>query len=154
MAATALATPTLAPGDAAALGQAEARLAYHLGRAEALHEGLARAVDGPCPRFATRAGWDEYLAGLRDQGVTFAAHLSEAWREAKAAGDPVLQLRVKAARRRLLVGDPLRLARKVTACAWQNGSALDAWHLWQAASAEVASRRRQVAREADLAVAP
>lgn len=39
--------------------------------------------------------------------MTFAAHLDEAWREAKRAEDAELRARVKAAKRRMLIGDPV-----------------------------------------------
>lgn len=130
---------------------AAARLGFHLARAAALREALAPVVYGPCPRFSTRAAWDAYLAGLVEEGVTFAAHLDEAWREAKASGDEQLRTRVKTARREMLVGNPVQLVGKLTSCAWRNGSSVDAWGLWRRASEEVRVRRQEVAREAAAA---
>lgn len=134
------------PADRAA---AEARLAFHLARAEALHQALAPVVYGPCPQLSSRAAWDVHLAELVDEGVTFAAHLDEAWREAKRADDAGLRARVKATKRRLLTGDPVGLVTKLTRCAWRNGSVLDVVAVWRRAAAEVPDRRRQVAREAE-----
>lgn len=153
----ALALPSAAAeGPAAPEGsaarRAEARLAFHLARAEALREALAPDVYGPCRRFESPAAWNRYLAGLVDQGITFVAHLEEAWREAKRADDPALRARVKAARRRMLVGDPVRLVRKLVSCAARNGSPLDLWTLWTRAAAEEPRRRGEVARQADLAL--
>ena len=87
---------------------------------------------------------------LVDHGVTFTAHLNEAWSEAKTGGDQ-LRGRVKAARREWLVGNPTRLVGKLTRCAWRNGSPLDPWRLWREVSAQVPDRRREVAHAADLA---
>lgn len=149
-----LAAPGPAATDASALAQAQARIDFHLTEAEALREALAPVLTGPCPRFPTPAAWDVFLARLVDRGVTFVAHLDEAWREAKTGGDD-LRRRVKAARRELLAGgDPRRLVGKLTRCAWRNGSPLDPWSLWREVSAQVADRRREVARAADLVVLP
>lgn len=150
VAGAALALPGPGGADPSSTPQAEVRVAFHLAEAEALHEALAPVVTGPCPRFPTPAAWDAYLETLRDQGVTFAAHLDEAWREAKSGGDD-LRRRVKAARREWLVGNPTRLVGKLTRCAWRNGSPLDPWRLWREVSAQVPDRRREVARAADLA---
>ncbi len=132
--------------------RAEERVAFHLARAEALRDALAPLVYGPCQRFPTRTAWDSYLATHVDQGVTFSAHLDEAWLVAKTAGDPELKARVKAARRRMLFGNPIQLIGKLVSCAWQNDSPLDAWGLWRRASAQATRRRQEVAREADLAI--
>ncbi len=132
--------------------QAEERVAFHLARAEAIHDVLAPLVNGPCQRFPTRTAWDSYLATHVDQGVTFSAHLDEAWLDAKTAGDPELKAQVKSARRRMLVGNPVQLIGKLLNCAWQNGAPLDAWGLWRRASAQATRRRQEVAREADLAI--
>jgi hypothetical protein len=138
-----------APGRPPADRAAEARLAFHLGRAEALYQALAPAVHGPCPRLPDRAAWDAHLAVLVDEGVTFAAHLDEAWREAKRADDAGLRARVKATKRRLLAGDAVGLVTKLTRCAWRHGSVLDVVAVWRRAAAEVPERRRQVARDAE-----
>jgi hypothetical protein len=143
------AAPGRLPADRAA---AEARVAFHLARAEALHRALAPAVYGPCPRLPGRAAWDAHLAALVDEGVTFAAHLAEAWREAKRADDAELRLRVKATKRRLLTGDPVALVTKLSRCAWNHGSVLDVMAVWRRAADEVPGRRRQVAREAERIV--
>ncbi len=146
-----LAAPAAGLPDTAAR-QAEERVAFHLARAEALHDALAPLVYGPCQHFPTRAAWENYLATHVDQGVTFSAHLDEAWLEAKTVHDPELKARVKAARRRMLVGNPIQLIGKLVSCAWQNDSPLDAWGLWRRASREATRRRQEVAREADLAI--
>jgi len=130
-------------------GAGEARVAFHLARAETLHQALAPAVHGPCPQLPGRAAWEAHLAALVDEGVTFAAHLAEAWREAKRADDAGLRARVKATMRRLLTGDPVALVTKLTRCAWRHGSVLDVVGVWRRAAAEVPERRRQVAREAE-----
>jgi hypothetical protein len=144
------ADPDRPPADRAA---AEGRTVFHLARAEALHRALAPAVHGPCPRLPGRAAWDAHLAALVDEGVTLAAHLAEAWREAKRADDAELRARVKATKRRLLTGDPVALVTKLTRCAWHHGSVLDVVAVWRHAAAEVPERRRQVAREA-VRIAP
>ncbi len=134
------------PADRAA---GEARVAFHLARAEALHQALAPAVHGPCPQLPGRAAWEAHLAALVDEGVTLAAHLAEAWREGKRTDDAGLRARVKATKRRLLTGDPVALVTKLTRCAWRHGSVLDVVGVWRRAAAEVPERRRQVAREAE-----
>lgn len=142
------------PGAVLAAGPAapgaEARLGFHLARAAALRDTLAPFVYGPCPRFPSRAAWDSYLAGRVDEGVTLAAHLDEAWREAKASGDQTLQARVKAEKRQMLVGNPVQLVGKLTTCAWKNGSSVDPMGLWKRATDDV-RRRAELAREAEQA---
>ncbi len=132
--------------------RAAERVAFHLARAEAIHHELSPLVDRPCQRFPTRTAWENYLATRTDQGVTFSAHLDEAWLVAKTAGDSGLKARVEAARRRMLVGNPIQLVGKLLSCAWHNGTTLDAWSLWRRASAQATRRRQEVAREADLAI--
>jgi hypothetical protein len=133
--------------------RAGARVAFHLARAAALRDALAPDVYGPCRTFPSPAAWERYLDGLLEEGVTFAAHLDEAWRNAKRSGDPDLGERVKAAKRRMLVGDPVRLVAKLKTCAWRNGAPLDLMGLWRRAVAEVPGRRQDVAHDAD-AIAP
>ncbi|MGH7268347.1 MAG: hypothetical protein ACREMB_26305 [Candidatus Rokuibacteriota bacterium] len=146
-----LAASAFAEGPGAPAAGAEARLRFHLARAATLRETLAPFVYGPCPEFPSRTAWESHLAGRVAQGVTFAAHLDEAWREAKASGDRELQARVKAVKRGMLVGNPVQLVGKLTSCAWKNGASLDPWGLWKRATEEVRRRRVELAREAERA---
>lgn len=152
----ALAALLLVPRPGAADGpdpRAEARSAFHLENAQGLYQRWGPAVYEPCRRFPTPAAWDAHVDAIVDHGITFAAHLGEAWEAAKATRDEAVQARVKAARRQMLRGNPVGLVTKFSHCAMRNGSTFNLFGLWRHVVAEVPRRREAVAREAE-AVTP
>jgi hypothetical protein len=140
--------PAAAGPDRAGAARVEARVGFHLERAEVLREALAAVAYGPCRRLASPAAWDAYLASLVDEGMTLVAHLDEATREAKRSGDAALRARVAATKRRFIPPDPAGVVARLARCARQNGAVLDTRAHWERVTAEIPGRRLAVAREA------
>ncbi len=135
----------LLPGAASAGAPdgARARVDHHLRQAESLMQRVAALLARDCPRFATPAEWDAYLAAEVDTVILLMAHLQEAWREAKTTEDNEVRQAAKAPRRRAGEGRPL--LEKLQACAEQNGSSVSAFGLYWRIRQEVPKRQALIA---------
>jgi hypothetical protein len=137
-----VADPAAGAGDLSA-DAARVRVAHHLQEADALARQFERVVTDDCPRFATRAEWDDYVEGTVDRVVLLAAHIEQAWVEAKRTGDDDVRREAKAPRKRL---DQARLlVEKLQACADGHGTGLPTAALLRRVEREIPERQVEIA---------
>src|SRR5712691_5319096 len=122
-----------APGDV------RARVDYHVRQATELAEHFDTVIKGQCPRFASSGDWQAYVDGEIDRMVLLAAHVEQAWVEAKTTPDDDVRRAAKAPRKRL--GDAGPLVDKLQVCAANNGATLSPGGVWQRIDREVPRRQ-------------
>jgi len=135
-----LATSALA---ADAPGDVRSRVDYHVRQATELAEHFDTVIRGQCPRFASSGEWQAYADGEIDRMVLLAAHVEQAWVEAKSTPDDNVRRAAKAPRRRL--GEARPLLDKLQACAADNGATFETGSVWQRIDREVPRRQGEIA---------
>ena len=136
-----LATPATA-GDLPA-DEVRPRVEHHLRQATELAEHFDAVVRNGCPRFTTPAQWDAYVDTEMDRVILLAAHVEQAWVEAKATGDDDIRRAAKAPRRRL--EEARTLLNKLSTCAEANGATLPTGTLWRQFEREVPRKQAEIA---------
>jgi hypothetical protein len=119
------------------------RVEHHIRQATQLVEHFDTVVRGGCPRFPTPAQWHAYVDGEMDRVILLAAHVEQAWMEAKATGDEEVRRAAKAPRRRL--DEARSLVGKLSSCAEANGSTLPTGTLWRRVEREVPLKQAEIA---------
>src|SRR5438270_265498 len=76
------------------------RVDHHLREAGVLTQHFEVLVAAGCPRFASRAEWNVFLDQEVDRMLLLAAHVEQAWVEAKRTGDKDVRRAAKAPGRR------------------------------------------------------
>ena len=122
---------------------ARARVQHHLREVDRLEAHFATVINEGCPRFPTPAAWDAYVDGEMDRVVLLAAHLEQAWVEAKRTGDDDVRRQAKAPRRQR--DQARQLVDKLATCAEANGAEFSPLTLWRRVERDVPRRRMEVA---------
>lgn len=123
--------------------EVQPRVEHHVRQARELADHFDAVLRHDCPRFTTSAGWQAYLDGEIDRLVLLAAHVEQAWVEAKTTGDDNVRRAAKAPRRRLREGRSL--VDKLSECARDNGSTLHVVPLWLRLQRQVRERQAEIA---------
>lgn len=136
-----LATPATA-GDLPA-DEVRPRVEHHLRQASELADHFDAVVRNGCPRFTTPGQWDAYVDGEMERVILLAAHLEQAWVEAKTTGDDDVRRAAKAPRRRL--EEARALLTMLSTCAEANGTTLPTGTLWRQLEREVPRKQAEIA---------
>ena len=120
-----------------------ARVDYHVRQATEIAGHFEEVMKDECPRFASSDGWQTYLDGEIDRMVLMAAHVEQAWVEAKTTGDDEVRQAAKAPRKRLNAARPL--LSKLQTCAESNGATLSPLSVWSRIDREVPRRQAEIA---------
>jgi hypothetical protein len=136
-----LATPATA-GDLPA-DEVRPRVEYHLRAAIELADHFEAVMRSGCPRFTTTSQWDAYVNGETDKVILLAAHMEQAWVEAKTTGDDEVRRTAKAPRRRMEEGRAL--VAMLSACAEANGTTLQTGALYRHIERELPRRQAEIA---------
>ena len=123
--------------------QALPRVEHHLHEVEQIARHFESVMHSGCRRFSTPDEWRTYFDGEIDQMILMAAHLEQAWVEAKRTGDDGVRRAAKAPRRRL--EDARGLVDKLQGCAADNGTSFDPMDVWRRVEREVPRRRVEIA---------
>lgn len=119
-----------------------ARVEHHVREANRLAAHFETVLAAECPH-AGPAEWQAFLDGEVERLERLAAHVEEAWAEARATQDDEIRRMAKAPRRRLR--EARALAAKLEACARDNGAAFDAPAIWRQVQQDLPRRRAEVA---------
>jgi hypothetical protein len=95
------------------------RVDHHVREVGLLVQHFETFVAAECPRFGTVAEWNAYAEGEIDRMLLLAAHVEQAWVEAKRTGDDDVRRAAKAPRRRL--DEAPQILTKLSTCAHDNG---------------------------------
>lgn len=136
-----LGTPATA-GDLTA-EEVRPRVEHHLRAANELADHFDVVVRNGCPRFTTTGQWDAYVNGEMDRVILLAAHIEQAWVEAKTTGDDDVRRAAKAPRRRL--DEARALLAMLSTCAEANGTTLPTGTLMRQLEREVPRRQAEIA---------
>jgi hypothetical protein len=122
---------------------ARGRVEHHLRHVERLSGHFERLLNGGCPRFPSPAAWHAYVDTELEQVVLLAAHVEQAWAEAKRTGDDDVRRTAKAPRRQR--DQARQLVDKLAACAEVNGAAFSPLALWRRVERDLPQRRMEIA---------
>jgi len=118
------------------------RVEYHIREVGALIEHFETFVAGECPRFSTTAAWEAYAESEIDRMLLLAAHVEQAWVEAKRTGDDDVRRAAKAPRRRL--DDVPKILNKLSACAEDNGVTLSPGSVYRRLERDLPRRQSEI----------
>ncbi len=130
-------------GAAEAPTDVRARVDYHVRHATELAEHFDDVIKRDCPRFSTSSEWQAYVDDEVGRMVLMAAHVEQAWVEAKTTGDDEVRQAAKAPRKRLSEARPL--LSKLQTCAENNGATLSVASVWHRIDREVPRRQAEIA---------
>ena len=133
--------PARANREAAA--DIQPRVDHHVREIGLLVQHFETFVAGACPRFGTVAEWDAYAEGEIDRMLLMAAHVEQAWVEAKRTGDDDVRRAAKAPRRRL--DDAPQIVSKLAACAEDNGTTLSPGAVYRRIERDLPRRQSEIA---------
>ena len=133
-------SPARAAWEAAA--DIQPRVDHHIREVGVLIEHFETFVAGQCPRFSTVAEWDAYAEGEIDRMLLLAAHVEQAWVEAKRTGDDDVRRAAKAPRRRL--DEAPRILNKLSACAEDNGVTLSPGSVYRRLERDLPRRQSEI----------
>jgi len=119
------------------------RVDHHLREAAVLAQHFEALVAADCPRFASRAEWNVYLDREIDQMLLLAAHVEQAWVEAKRTGDKDVRRAAKAPGRRL--EEAVQLVDKLTVCAEENGTTFSPGPVYRRLERDLPQRQAEIA---------
>ena len=131
------------PVGAEAPADVRARVDYHVRQANELAEHFDDVIKSDCPHFGSSGEWQAYLDDEVSRMVLMAAHVEQAWIEAKTTGDDDVRQAAKAPRKRLSAARPL--LSKLQTCAEDNGATLSVASVWQRIDREVPRRQAEIA---------
>jgi hypothetical protein len=120
-----------------------ARVDYHVRQATELAEHFDDVIKSDCPRFGNSGEWQAYVDDEISRMVLMAAHVEQAWVEAKTTGDDEVRQAAKVPRKRLSGARPL--LSKLQSCAEDNGATLSVASVWQRIDREVPRRQAEIA---------
>src|SRR5205085_7740587 len=100
-------------------------------------------VAAGCPRFASRAEWNVFLDREVDRMLLLAAHVEQAWVEAKRTGDKDVRRAAKAPGRR--IEEAVQLVDKLTACAEENGTTFSPGPIYRRLERDLPQRQAEIA---------
>ena len=135
------AVPAHANREAAA--DIQPRVDHHVREVGLLVQHFETFVAADCPRFGTLAEWDAYAEREIDRMLLLAAHVEQAWVEAKRTGDDDVRRIAKAPRRRL--EDAPQILSKLAACAEDNGTTLSPGSVFRRIERDLPGRQAEIA---------
>jgi hypothetical protein len=146
--ATAAVTLVLVAGPALAADREPAseirpRVDHHLREAAVLTRHFEALVAADCPRFASSVEWNVYLDREVDRMLLLAAHVEQAWVEAKRTGDKDVRRAAKAPGRRL--EEAVQLVDKLTVCAEENGTTFSPGPIYRRLERDLPQRQADIA---------
>ncbi len=124
------------------VSEARERVNHHLREVEAVAARLGVVLAEPCPRFQSRAEWEQYEDARVEDVVLLLAHLKQASAEAKTVQDEELRREARAPRSR--ADEARRLVAKLQGCAAANDAALDLVGLMHRIEQEIPRRRAEI----------
>ena len=140
----ALAAAALAgAADREPAAEIQPRVDHHIREAMVLAQHFEVLVGAECPRFPNVGEWNAYVEGEVDRMLLLAAHVEQAWVEAKRTGDDDVRRAAKAPRRRL--DDAPQIIEKFTACAQDNGATFSAGLVYRRIERELPNRQAEIA---------
>jgi hypothetical protein len=119
------------------------RVDHHIREAAGLAQHFKTLVGAQCPRFATVGEWTAYVEGEVDRMLLLAAHVEQAWVEAKRTGDDDVRRAAKAPRRRL--DDAPQIMDKLAACAQDHGATFSAGPVYRRIERDLPTRQADIA---------
>jgi len=122
--------------------QVRARVDHHVRQAADLVTHFEALVNADCQRFADADAWNAYLDTEADRMALLAAHLDQAWIEAKRSPDDDIRRAAKAPRRQ--APEARQLVDKLTACATLNGTTFSPLDVFRRLQVEVPRRRAEI----------
>jgi hypothetical protein len=132
-----------AQANTEAAADIQPRVDHHLREVGALVEHFETFVASDCPRFATVAQWTAYAEREIDRMLLLAAHVEQAWVEAKRTGDEDVRRSAKAPRRRL--EDATQIMHKLAACAQDNGATFAPGSVFRRIERDLPRRQAEIA---------
>ena len=139
---TLMAAPTFA-ADREPASEIQPRVDHHLREATRLIEHFEALVAADCPRFASAAEWNVYLGREVDQMLLLAAHVEQAWVEAKRTGDKDVRRAAKAPGRR--IEEAVQIVDKLSACAEENGTTFSPGPVYRRLERDLPRRQAEIA---------
>jgi len=119
------------------------RVDHHIREATVLAQHFETLVGAQCPRFPNAGEWNAYVEGEVDRMLLLAAHVEQAWVEAKRTGDDDVRRAAKAPRRRL--DDAPQIMDKLAACAQDHGATLSPGSVYRRIERDLPGRQADIA---------
>ena len=119
------------------------RVDHHIREVGVLVEHFETFVAGECPHFPNPVEWNAYAEGEIDRMLLLAAHVEQAWVEAKRTGDDDVRRAAKAPRRRL--DEAPKILNKLSACAEGNGVTLSPASVYRRLERDLPRRQSEIA---------
>jgi hypothetical protein len=135
--------PVPAQANREAAADIQPRVDHHIREIGILIQHFEAFVAGQCPHFGSAAEWDAYAEGEIDRMLLLAAHVEQAWVEAKRTGDDDVRRAAKAPRRRL--DDAPQIVNKLAACAEDNGTTLSPGAVYRRIERDLPRRQSEIA---------
>jgi hypothetical protein len=132
-----------AAADREPAAEIQPRVDHHIDEVTRLARHFEALVAGECPRFGTLAEWNTYVNGEVDRMLLLAAHVEQAWVEAKRTGDDDVRRAAKAPRRRL--DEAPQILDKLAACAQDNGATFSAGPVYRRIERDLPRRQSEIA---------
>lgn len=140
----ALAAAVLArAADREPASEIQPRVDHHIREATVLAQHFETLVGAECPHFPNVGEWNAYVEGEIDRMLLLAAHVEQAWVEAKRTGDDDVRRAAKAPRRRL--DDAPQIMDKLAACAQDNGTMFSAGPVYRRIERDLPRRQADIA---------
>ena len=140
----ALAAAVLAgAADREPAAEIQPRVDHHIREATVLVQHFEVLVGAACPQFSNVGQWNAYVEAEVDRMLLLAAHVEQAWVEAKRTGDDDVRRAAKAPRQRL--GDASQIMDKLAACAERNGATFEAGRVYRRIERELPRPQADIA---------
>ncbi len=140
--AVAAAVPARA-ADREPASEIQPRVDHHIREATVLAQHFEVLVGAECPHFSNVGQWNAYVEGEIDRMLLLAAHVEQAWVEAKRTGDDDVRRAAKAPRRRL--DDAPQIMDKLAACAQDSGATFEAGRVYRRIERDLPRRQADIA---------
>jgi hypothetical protein len=138
-----LAPAVSAHANREAAADIQPRVDHHIREFGVLVQHFETFVAQECPRFATSAEWDTYAETEIDLMLNMAAHVEQAWVEAKRTGDDTVRQSAKAPRRRL--DEAPQILDKLARCAESNGATANPGAIFRRIERDLPKRQAEIA---------
>lgn len=143
VAATLLVAAIASTAAAITPGQVRARVDHHLRKVADLVGHFETVLGSDCPRLPGPDAWASYVDGETDRLVSLAAHLEQAWVEAKRSPDDDIRRAAKAPRRQ--TDQARQLVGKLSSCAALNNASFSPLVVWRRIERELPRRQAEIA---------
>lgn len=119
------------------------RVDHHLREANELISHFETVIASDCPRLASPAEWNTYVERETDRMLSLAAHVEQAWTEAKRTGDDDVRRAAKAPRRRM--EEAMQIGEKLSVCAQEYGRTFSAGQVYRRIERDLPRRQAEIA---------